>query len=494
MKSHQEIALIALTFILSRAVYYWMGVRFDATSLPYFYQYLDVEWLKNDLLRSLWNLHSQPPLFNLYLGIGLKLLPTSAESFWWVASLLMGIATPLMMYRTMVFLGASGRIATGLAILFLVSPHTVLFENWLFYSYPTAFLLVAATYGLTRFLKDFRWTPGFVFFLTCAALVMTRSVFHLVWLLAVSLALLKSFEWERRRILVTLSIPLLVAIGWYGKNALLFGKFSGSTWIGMSLAKTTVFRLPDRDRERLIAEGTLSEISRIRPFGPVGQFAGVIPDHVPRGVPALDRVWKADRKANYNHFSYIEISERFLAESFKTIWHDPIRYCETIVRSFFLYFRPPTETSFLDVNLEKIAGWNAFFTRWMTLQILPFEKATKLDREGGFPISFLVCCYSWMILFPLTVVFGMRRSVALGKGSPAEKKKRAVLLFLLFNILFLSLILNMLEYGENNRFCFVVQPLVLILFGLFLTDWTASHKFGHRKGDMSAPHPPEVAE
>jgi hypothetical protein len=336
-------------------------------------------------------------------------------------------------------------------------------------------------------LKDFSWTAGFAFFFTCAALVLTRSAFHLVWLPAVSLSLFGSIEWERRRIIATLSIPLFLVIGWYGKNALLFGKFTGSTWMGMSLAKATVFRLPDQEREQLIEEGTLSEVSRVFPFGPVEIYGDSIREHVPLGVPSLDRSRKSNRKENFNHFSYIEISDRYLEDSLKTIRHDPIRYGETIVRSFLLFFRPPTETSFLDVNREKIDSWNAFFTRWITLQILRFEKATKLDREGGFPVSFLVCCYSWMVLFPLTVIHGLRRVHAFRKGSVEQKKRAAVLLFLAFNILYISLIGNTLEYGENNRFCFMAQPLVLILFSLFLTEWAASHKVGMRKGDKVAP-------
>ena len=36
-------------------------------------QYLDPLLLKSDLLKSLFYLHSQPPIFNLFLGIVLKL-------------------------------------------------------------------------------------------------------------------------------------------------------------------------------------------------------------------------------------------------------------------------------------------------------------------------------------------------------------------------------------------------------------------------------------
>src|SRR5262249_12387935 len=61
--------LVALfVFVLSRALCRWaLGIRFDARPIEYFLQYLDVPLLKNQLLRSLYYLHSQPPGFNLFL-------------------------------------------------------------------------------------------------------------------------------------------------------------------------------------------------------------------------------------------------------------------------------------------------------------------------------------------------------------------------------------------------------------------------------------------
>ncbi|MCB9784313.1 MAG: hypothetical protein H6751_15225, partial [Candidatus Omnitrophica bacterium] len=412
-----DILVILLVFAVSRILYYAVGVRFDTSSLPYFYQFLDVVWLKDDLLRSLWHLHSQPPLYNLMLGIGLKLFPDSPGPFWWGCSIAMGAAMSLMMQRSMVYLGVGRWLATVIALIYVVSPHTILYENWLFYTYPVTFLLIASVYFLARFLSRFTRTSGFLFFLTCCALILTRSAFHPLWLIASAFILLEWFPRKSKSIGIVFLIPFLLAVGWYGKNAVMFGKFSGSTWLGMSLAKGTIFRLPDEEREKWIEEGALSDISEIYPFGPIVVYEGIVPEHDPTGVPALDEPWKSNHKVNFNHLSFIEISDRYLEDSLKTIRRDPVGYGETLVRAFLLFFRPPSEMSFLDGNREKIETWNAFFTRWVTLQILPFEKATKLDREGGFPISFLVCCYFWMILFPLTLLYALRKALSYWGGN-----------------------------------------------------------------------------
>ena len=64
-------------FVLSRAVYFAAGVRFDAQPLEHFFQFLDPELMKHRLLESLYYMHTQPPGFNLMVGLVVKLFPDS---------------------------------------------------------------------------------------------------------------------------------------------------------------------------------------------------------------------------------------------------------------------------------------------------------------------------------------------------------------------------------------------------------------------------------
>ena len=50
------------------------GVRFDAHALGIYYQFIDPPLLESRLLESLFYSHGQPPLFNLFLGLVLKIL------------------------------------------------------------------------------------------------------------------------------------------------------------------------------------------------------------------------------------------------------------------------------------------------------------------------------------------------------------------------------------------------------------------------------------
>ena len=71
---------IAGVFAVSRVAARLAGVTFDTSPLTRFWQIADTNLLHHHLLQTLWNLHSQPPLFNLWLGINLKLFGAFQEA------------------------------------------------------------------------------------------------------------------------------------------------------------------------------------------------------------------------------------------------------------------------------------------------------------------------------------------------------------------------------------------------------------------------------
>ena len=65
--------ILLFFFILSRVFYHLIGIRFDATPLYWFYQFIDPQLLKLELFKSILYLHTQPPVFNLLLGLIMKI-------------------------------------------------------------------------------------------------------------------------------------------------------------------------------------------------------------------------------------------------------------------------------------------------------------------------------------------------------------------------------------------------------------------------------------
>lgn len=114
------------------------------------------------------------------------------------------------------------------------------------------FLGIAALF-LHKFISKWRLRDGIIFFSLGALAILTRSLFHPIWFLGTALLLLLIFKekYQRKLILISLIIPLLVIGGWYGKNIYLFGVKEGSSWMGMNLAKMTTERLFQEEKEGL---------------------------------------------------------------------------------------------------------------------------------------------------------------------------------------------------------------------------------------------------
>ena len=133
-------------FAVSRLIAVAAGVRFDSNALDGtrntdMWQLLDVRLLKYHLIESVWHLNSQPPLFNLYCGLVLKLPAGMQVPFEVVCALILGLAIVLGTYPLMVESGVPPLVAVLVTLVCVVaSPAYILYENWLNYSYPTAAL------------------------------------------------------------------------------------------------------------------------------------------------------------------------------------------------------------------------------------------------------------------------------------------------------------------------------------------------------------------
>jgi len=95
------LALAAL-FAVSRVVFRLVGVRFSTDQLHIAIQYLDPELLRHHLAQSVWYLHTQPPLYNLYLGTVLKLFSGHEGLAFHAVHLALGLAFCLALYLLLV--------------------------------------------------------------------------------------------------------------------------------------------------------------------------------------------------------------------------------------------------------------------------------------------------------------------------------------------------------------------------------------------------------
>ena len=168
------VAAVLLLLLVSRVWAWESGVRFDASPLPWYWQYIDPSLLKSRLVQSLWYFHAQPPLYNLFLGVDLKLFGSNYGVAAHVIQVLIGVAIALSMYLLAVALGLRRWWAAAVAAVFGVSPEMILYENWLFYEYLVAALVLFVAVAFVGFERRPTHARAFAVFFFLAALCYTR--------------------------------------------------------------------------------------------------------------------------------------------------------------------------------------------------------------------------------------------------------------------------------------------------------------------------------
>ena len=143
------ILALILIFAGSRIWFAWAGGEFIASPLDSAKQFLDTNLLQHDLLSSLWYLHSQPPLFNLFLGLVLKAASDPAVLYE-LCFRVSGLLIPLCMYATLALLGANRIAAFLVTLFFMLNPSLILYESLLYYTHVEGVLIIGAVFFLAR--------------------------------------------------------------------------------------------------------------------------------------------------------------------------------------------------------------------------------------------------------------------------------------------------------------------------------------------------------
>ncbi|MEO7988388.1 MAG: glycosyltransferase family 39 protein [Chryseolinea sp.] len=460
-------AIIAL-FIVSRIILHLSRISFDTNSITYgTWQLIAPDLLKNKLLESLYYLHSQPPLYNLYVGIVLKLFPENYSAFFQLNFLLLGLLTHTTLFVIMRHLTVRPSIAFILTLLMMLSPSIILYENWLSYTYIVIALLTFSTLFLLRFLQSEKFSDGLLFFLFLALIVLTRSMYHIAWFGVIILLLLITRFKIRRKILLSASVPFLIVFAFFFKNYLLFNTFSTSSWMGMSLYEISLSRIDKKKLEPFVASGEVSPIVLVPAFWSLDHYNKFITKTNPYpNVRVLSDSFNL-KEANYHNYHYLEVSELYKKGAIKIIKHYPMEYLKNVAISFGYYFYPASNYPLLEENSSKMFWYNKLYNHLVLWTIYNPE---EVDRKPPFRIEYALSLSLLLILsFVVCGTIGLQQlwkhklSKTFIYSLPA-----VVTTYLVLTIAYTMVVGNFFEQGENMRFRFQTSTMCLIVVGLVI--------------------------
>jgi 4-amino-4-deoxy-L-arabinose transferase-like glycosyltransferase len=460
-------------FAASSGLYWLLGVRFDSGTLLPYMQFIDPPLLRERLLESLWYYHAHPPLLNLFTGIGLKLFGDHADVYFMLSFHALGLALALAVYILTLRLAGTRAAAIVATFLLVFSPSFVLYENWLMYTLPSATLLTVSALLLHQYVASRRTGWAIAFFGVLATLLLTRSLFHLAWMLliVVLLAILLRRHW--RQVLLAAAAPLLVVVFWYGKNYYYFGTFGASTAMGLGLSNITTLMV---ERERLyplFQEGRLSQYVMVSRYErPELLF---MLQRVPQtGVPILDQVKKSDgRHYNYNNLQLVGANRYYVHDAIEVMRTFPASYAIGLIISNRLFFSPTNMNGYFSVaNRQAVRPMEWIFNP-LLYAVGPnsgrveqphygFLGRNQLEVNTSLPLIAL-----WFVLLPWGYLQARRGVLA----TQADIKPRALVLgFIVLTALYLYVVSTTIELGENYRYRFNIEPLFMVLAVTAATD------------------------
>jgi hypothetical protein len=327
----------------------------------------------------------------------------------------------------------------------MLSPATMLFENELFYTSFISMLLLLAMYFLIELQFSKSWISASGVFVAITLLCLTKSLYHLAWLLLAVGVLLVSFYKTPAfsKVLVTSLCSVVILTGWYAKNLVLFGSFSASSWTGMNLARIVFHDEEVKDS---------SSISSIPPFYPISYYKGHLPSvNLERYAGWNDKVLMDETRNgsfhNLNHAGYLQVSNKYMEAGLDYIREHPSTYLRHVATSVIIFFTPASSYFRVQANNRKI---------WLYDLVYSFNLShfagSEQDRQLSLAISAIPKFLVYLVVFTLLL-----------KRVARSRHISAVDAFAAITILFVLTVSSCFEYGENMRFRYEVEPLFLVL-------------------------------
>ncbi len=452
--------LLVVTVHAAVALVYWAAFRvtivhdFGLDTFGWFWQNLPTEILHDSAVESIWYMHSQPPLWNSFGALLIKLFGFLHMHVLQVVHIGLGAATAGMCVQIVGRVTEAPRVAVLTGLVVALHPALFLYEAYALYTTAAAFLVTLAAYLVTRTRepKGERAALGFV--AVVVVLIMTRSTYHLVLLLAVvPFALVLTQRLTRRQVGLLVMLAL-IPTAWYSKNRVQYGFFGASSWYGMGLWRTVLFEQDEARVRGLRETGALQNVVTVETFSPPSAYRAL----------GFDRESStAALSANDLHNINIpEISEAYQSSAVALVRASPAQYLRNVLTAYGNFSAPSTEFAHLQANRARIR-WHAAVEHLVLGRPLVARLEQALGRRYYGSVYF--------VLFPVVLLlYGLQFTRRLPPREYLSRiREDAAPLFMAAIVVYTIAIGCAMELGENVRFKFVIEPVFLALLAIVAT-------------------------
>jgi hypothetical protein len=222
--------------------------------------------------------------------------------------------------------------------------------------------------------------------------------------------------------------------------------------------------LPEGEANRLIDDGTLTGLATYPVFLPREKYASQTKPCSPAhpDVPVLADENKHNGFTNFNNECYVPITAEALHNALAAGRARPASAARAVAGSFEIWAESSSQYAFVYDNRTKI---DSIDTPYRQVILLDVAWDPPVHTRGGWWIPIGTPGGRWRI--SLTIILATVIAAVAGiRGGWRVLRRRATpidtaLAVMGFTVVTLTLVGNIFEIGENNRFRFMVEPITL---------------------------------
>lgn len=396
------------------------GLYFQKWSSEDLMQTVSLMDLEREPLISLWNLHIQPPLFDIIRAIFAQLWPSPYLSelvmhvdilLYQLGMLLYALLGMLIFYWLVQFIRPI--IAFGITLLFLLHPATLAFATLLDSTFLSTFLITLMFYSLWKIKNGFEQSTLLLSLVVIAAFL-TRSVFQLPLILILLVSLI-IFKVSKRKILLFILLVGGFSGIYIAKQYVQFNLLTTSSFAGYNLTHSVGISPSDYFFQDFVLGKETKQ---------------TLPD-------VLTRKTKITGGPNFNHLGYLKLNHLLSGQYQQYLTSVSVG---TLLSEYWenaqIYFRPSSRYS-ENVIVDRLI-WRAYYDMFFSAPVLPLI------------IIFIGLVELWRIL----------------------KYKNFSSLGLLLPCLYIFAVCVFLEKGENMRLKYFLEPVFFVAL-VFYLSWLA---------------------
>lgn len=403
-----------------------------------FWQHIPEKYLLANPFKNIFLLHSQPPFHNLIYSIFINIFFPFHLIPFHLFYVLLGSINLILIWNIINNIIKIKFLKIFAFIIILFNPSFYLYQSYIMYTFFTHFLITLSLFFLVKFSKKNNNNYLFFFVFTINILVLTRSSFHIIFLI-ISILILIPFTLNKKKSIIIFFLISLLSISWHIKNYFMYGFFGTSSWLGLNLYKYITTDFTFEMREKALSKNTLSE-----PVVNNNHFYSNFNNFKKYG---FNRKSENDflNQNDLHNINIPGISNLHKENAIKLILMFPEHYIKNVFKSLILFSKPSYTYNHLNKNKISIQPYISFYNSIFYFDNFLLKKLFNISHI--YPLSFL-SIFLILILTPFILFF---------------YKKNLILFYMIFLSSYFILVSCLFEIGENNRFSFITEVILLLL-------------------------------